>query len=277
MGMFSNYDDIESIIKEEYIIKEKVEKGFFKSKKVYVEELTLKRKEIFRNGKLVSYEEIKKLNDTMIIKNVGTKTEQENGGYTWSIEKYTNDKYRGSEIERYNRNRDIYYRYSGYTYTHELQYNQQNLLIRDVQMCSKKYGESELSSISEFEYDINKRCTRFVYNNYYDGRLQKINEYLYEYDLRGNCVKKIGKENVLFKLMYDTDEKGERIMYISNKKYDSLNNVIFAEGINRGKSYESTYDYKYDSHNNCTECRITVIENGKFDCEIVIRYHIKYK
>ncbi len=52
MAIIRNYNDIKSIITEKYIIREKEEKGFFKSKKVYVEELEFKRKDIYDNGEL---------------------------------------------------------------------------------------------------------------------------------------------------------------------------------------------------------------------------------
>ena len=58
MAIIRNYNDIKSIITEKYIIREKEEKGFFKSKKIYVEELEFKRKDIYDNGELISFEEI---------------------------------------------------------------------------------------------------------------------------------------------------------------------------------------------------------------------------
>ncbi len=68
MAIIRNYNDIKSIITEKYIIREKEEKGFFKSKKVYVEELEFKRKDIYDNGELISFEEINKITNTNIKK-----------------------------------------------------------------------------------------------------------------------------------------------------------------------------------------------------------------
>ena len=88
MAIIRNYNDIKSILTEKYIIREKEEKGFFKSKKVYVEELEFKRKDIYDNGELISFEEIDKITNTNIKKTYGNKSKDENGEFFWTIKEY---------------------------------------------------------------------------------------------------------------------------------------------------------------------------------------------
>ena len=136
MAIIRNYNDIKSILTEKYIIREKEEKGFFKSKKVYVEELEFKRKDIYDNGELISFEEIDKITNTNIKKTYGNKSKDENGEFFWTIKEYYDGELKKISIRYLNNNGDCYKEFvedyslnNKYSYTYKLQYNQLNLLV----------------------------------------------------------------------------------------------------------------------------------------------------
>lgn len=290
MAIIHNYNDIESIISEKYIIKEKVERGFFKSKKVYIEELEFKRKDIYNEGKLVSFEEIEKTISTGINKTYGTKSRLENGEFSWTIKEYENNKLKRIKTKYFNINGDCYkeieedyslsYKTINYC-IYKLQYNQQNLLVRkeatrDIEIYFNK-REKYLSHIVEYEYDINNKCTKKRWNEYEDGCLQEINEYSYIYDNKGNCIKSTEIENVIFQAKHHVKEKGIRTIFTENAKYNQLGDCIYNEGMHYTKHFKCDCNYKYDLRNNCTEYRRTMTIDGNFDSEIVWRYNINYK
>lgn len=291
MAIIRNYNDIESLITEKYIIEERVEKGFLKSKTVHVEELKEKRKDIYLKGKLISFEEIKKITSTDIIKRYGVRREQENGEYYWEIKEYTTkDKPQKIIFRYFNEKGDCYrteeenYSYSSKLinqFSYKLQYNQQELLQKKETILTVKRGfnkaESHLVSITEYKYDINNNCIKETQNEFEDGRLQSVKNTIFQYDTENHCIKEEVTEDTIFASRISCNiEKGHRIISTTFFKYNQFGDCISMKETKNGSNFIYNYNRKYDLYNNNTECSCIAIKNGKFDCEVVWKYNIKY-
>lgn len=286
MAIIRNYNDIKSIITEKYIIREKEEKGFFKSKKVYVEELEFKRKDIYDNGELISFEEINKITNTNIKKTYGNKSKDENGEFFWTIKEYRDGELEKISIRYLNNNGDCYKEFvedyslnNKYSYTYKLQYNQQNSLVRkEARVVETSIGKHKeyLSYIIEQEYDVNNRCTKMRWKDYdsNNGQLHKIHELSYTYNNKGYCIKKIETINIISDSDGSVKEKGVKTIYTEDSTFNHLGDCIYREGIHYTQHFKCNFDYKYDLHNNCTEHRSTMTINGNFDSETIWRYNI---
>lgn len=289
MAIIRNYNDIKSIITEKYIIREKEEKGFFKSKKVYVEELEFKRKDIYDNGELISFEEIDKITNTNIKKTYGNKSKDENGEFFWTIKEYYDGELKKISIRYLNNNGDCYKEFvedyslnNKYSYTYKLQYNQQNSLVRkEARVVETSIGKHKeyLSYIIEQEYDVNNRCTKMRWKDYdsNNGQLHKIHEFSYTYNNKGYCIKKIETINIISNSDGSVKEKGVKTIYTEDSTFNHLGDCIYREGVHYTQHFKCNFDNKYDLHNNCTEHRSTMTINGNFDSETIWRYNINYK
>lgn len=289
MAIIRNYNDIKSILTEKYIIREKEEKGFFKSKKVYVEELEFKRKDIYDNGELISFEEIDKITNTNMKKTYGNKSKDENGEFFWTIKEYYDGELKKISIRYLNNNGDCYKEFvedyslnNKYSYTYKLQYNQLNLLVRkEARVVETSIGKHKeyLSYTIEKEYDVNNRCTKMRCKDYdsNNGQLLNIHEFSYTYNNNGYCIKKIETVNTISNSDDNVKEKGIKTIYTENSTFNHLGDCIYQEGTHYTQHFKFNFDYKYDLHNNCTEYRNTITINGNFDSEVVYRYEINYK
>lgn len=289
MAIIRNYNDIKSILTEKYIIREKEEKGFFKSKKVYVEELEFKRKDIYDNGELISFEEIDKITNTNIKKTYGNKSKDENGEFFWTIKEYYDGELKKISIRYLNNNGDCYKEFvedyslnNKYSYTYKLQYNQLNLENRkEARVVETSIGKHKeyLSYTIEKEYDVNNRCTKMRWKDYdsNNGQLLNIHEFSYTYNNNGYCIKKIETVNTISNSDDNMKEKGIKTIYTENSTFNHLGDCIYREGTHYTQHFKFNFDYKYDLHNNCTEYRNTITINGNFDSEVVYRYEINYK
>ena len=277
--MIKDYSNIDSIITETYEIR-KEQRGMLFAKTVEVEKPTRKKKENYKNGKLVSYEEvyenyrgekIRKLGEITILPN--GESEEKMKEYIISSNKLINeettrkDKY-GIAYSYVSHDREVHFNpISSWTYENIYGYGEK--LTQRKYFCGKK-----LYSVTDYKYDSMGNCIQKVTQYFQDGQNYKEEIEYNSYNSRGYCIREEIITHYKLQLKYLEGKDGKSIrMWKLNEHGD----VIHTEWNRDGNVSYYSHDLKYDSHNNCIEDRIHITGVACSRPDSLSRYIITYK
>lgn len=279
MPNIHDYSKIETIVIEHYTVEKKIIKNFFSKKEYFIENLVDKRTETYQGGELVLYEEF--LYNHPCLHEHGVRV-AENNGYRWEIEyNWGNENIPTKIINHYdNKGYHIKSFFTSYSSnstmpdtsisTYKYQFSEQGKLIQ----ISEYNSGNILKSTEKREYNSMGECIKLIEESYENQKTQKIVTTFFEYE--NNYV---SKETETTQILYQTSihEKNHKstTFYNRNRYGDVTYKKIHY--VDSGKIIENHYQLQYDAHNNCTECKCKVFENGEFKRETLWRYKIKYK
>lgn len=277
MGL--DYRDIESIIIETYEIR-KEKKGILFTRTVEVEKPIRRKKENYKNGKLVSYEEVFKSFDGRMIRLFGEIKLLQNEGNKETKKFYcaSTNKLIKSEEHFRDKNGNIYSSiYQDYesrffpfsSWSYENIYDSRGRLIQ-----SKSYHSKELSHISTYKYDAAGNCTKKISQSYSEGINYKEDINNYTNDSSGNHIRAELITHYKQRLKYHDGEDNIEVMEWERNEYGD---VIHTKWNRNGSVSYYSHELKYDSHHNCIEDRTHITGALASKPDTLCRYIITYK
>lgn len=274
-----DYSRIETIVIEHYTIEKKIIKTFFSKKEYFIENLVDKRTETYQSGELILYEEFSYNHPCLHTRSVRV---AEDNGYRWEIEHDWENENRPTKLVSHYDNKgyrikSFFISYSSCSTipdtsisTYKYQFNEQNKLIQ----INEYNSSNSLESIEKREYNSMGKCIKLIEESYENQKIQKINTTFFEYE--NNYV---SKETETMQVLSQTgicENNHKNTTFYGRNRYGDVT-YKKVHNMNNRDVVERYYQLQYDVHNNCTECRCKVFENGIFKRETLWRYKIKYK
>ena len=245
----------------------------------FIENLVDKRTETYQDGELVLYEEFS-YNHPRLHKH-GVRVAEYNG-YRWEIDYNWENENRPTTLVNHYDNKGYHIKsfFTSYSSnstipdtsisTYKYQFNEQGKLIQ----ISEYNSSNTLKSIEKHEYNAMGECIKLIEESYENQKIQKIVTTFFEYE-NNYASKETETTQVLFQTGICEKNHKSTTFYNRNKYGD----VTYKKThyMDSGEIIERHYQLQYDAHNNCTECRCKVFENGEFKRETLWKYKIKYK
>ena len=274
-----NYNLVESIIEETYEIEKKTVKSFFSSKIVETEVLSEKKKEIYKDGDIISYERIYKNVFNEFERELGVKKYAPNGEFCWEFQvKRENGDMLEETLQKFNKNGDCYYENKtkwnylsnkeyynkDYIYTnYKLTYDSNGLLINEKALETRRCSNSNYYNVDDkliydksYEYNLDRTIKRCISEWSYNSKREIIE---YSYDSRKNISEKRNSMN---------DKKETITKYERNSYGDIVKKIVKENGSERIISYEN----QYDSNGFILESRVFSRNKSNFYWRYIVNY-----
>lgn len=277
--MIKDYSNIDSIITETYEIR-KEQRGMLFAKTVEVEKPTRKKKEIYKNGILVSYEEVYENYRGEKIRKLGEITTLPNGESEEKMKEYiiSSNKLINEETTRKDKYgysySTIYHNHESYldsisSWKHENVYDSMGRLVH-----RKNFYKNKLCYTSDYYYDGMGNCTKKSTQYFEEGQNYKEEIECNSYDFRGNCIREETITHYKLQLKYLEGKDGKSVRVWKRNEHGD---VIHTEWNRDGNVSYYSHDLKYDSHNNCIEDRTHITGAASSRPDSLCRYIITYK